>query len=253
MEYYKKIQEHIKNKFLNDEKIEEIKKLPSDNEIDKLSDNKIYKIALTCIAVDIVESKKWNEKYKINEWSKIFSEFSYGISKIMREFDGKWITIQGDGIYCIFNSSIKKEIDSAFNCCCALNTFKEQLNNNIEKYIKVNETINTYDDNYIDYGIGMYFSSENYISKIGIRKERKIVFMGDAVNYANMLSKEASRNNYESILFNDLIEENFTEENKQKNNENGSFKYYYNIIENETILGCDWVLINYNNFIENSI
>lgn len=58
MEYYKKIQEHIKNKFENKEKIKEIEDLPSDNEINELSDNKIYKIALTCIAVDIVESKK---------------------------------------------------------------------------------------------------------------------------------------------------------------------------------------------------
>ena len=53
---------------------------------------------------------------------------------------------------------------------------------------------------------------------IGTNKKRDIVFIGESVNYASTLSKLASRNNNEPILFNELLLTNFSKQYK-KNNE----------------------------------
>lgn len=244
--YFNDIDNHIKNKFKKNEKFIELKKL---QEIETLEADRIYKLPLISLAVDIVDSKSCEERYGIENWSKILSEFIYGVSKIMKEYSGKWITIQGDGIYCLFNADKKEEIDNSFSCSCVINTFKSHLNSLIGKILNRNERY--YE---LDFGIGLWLSFENYISKVGISKNTDIVFMGDSVNFSNTLAKLASRKGCDSILFNELFMDNFSDEVKNKNNNVGRFDIYNNLLDDNTkFYGCSWIITNYSNFVKNSV
>lgn len=110
-------------------------------------------------------------------------EFGYAISKIMKIYDAKYIKIQGDSVFGIFEGSKKEQIEKCFDCCVDLNTFKYHLNKVIWKYLMKGD----YDEyvHKIDYRIGMWFSFDNYMSRIGHKTTKDIVFSGDAVNYAN--------------------------------------------------------------------
>ncbi|MGL4951665.1 MAG: hypothetical protein ACRC4L_01620 [Mycoplasma sp.] len=256
---YSKLSNHIKQKFDTKEKIIKLKNVPNDDKLEELVDNRVYSVGFTCLAVDIIDSSKMNEIYGIENTSKIISEFAWGISTIMNEFNGKWVTIQGDGIYCIFNAGIRDEIDNVLNCAATISTYKEMLN----KIIK--NKLNFFNDE-LDYGIGIWYSSENLITKVGKKGNREIVFLGDSVNYANFLSKKSSRTIksnhqafsgfgfsndifYNSILMNDLFYQNLTEE----------FKYHESITFNKLtidkfiIYGSDLFIVPFKNFIENNI
>lgn len=248
---WKNINEHLKNKFINKEKTQVLKTFPNKDFLNKMEDNKIYKTIFSCIAVDIINSKNKLNEFDYEDWTKILSEFAFGITKIMKNYRVKYIKIQGDGIYGIFVSNTKEQINSILDCCVELNTFKTHLNKQIHKSLFDGKNGDEENKILIDYGIGAWFSFENYISNIGSSKTRDIVFMGDAVNYANYLAKEAGRNGMEPILVNQLLLENITKEYKNKNKNVWDFKEYKKI-KNEKISGFNWIFTNYLNWIKNN-
>lgn len=241
---YKKINEHMKTKFNSKDKINNISNL-TDGKIDEISDNQIYKASFSVVAIDIIDSVKLNDGLNIETYNKIISEFAFGVSSIMKEYNGLWITIQGDMVYAIFESKNKSEIDKVFDLACYLNTFMSHLNKNINKLLGINKIIEA--------GIGIWFSFENYITKVGKSGDRDIVFMGEAVNKANKLANLAGRNNFKNILFNDLLHNNFSEGKKIENNKIGSFNTYAINGLSDKVYGCSWIMTGYNNFIKNNL
>ena len=246
---WKNLNNHIKNKFDNGEKIEVLNEFPSQNFINQMEDNKLYKLPIICIAVDIVDSKNKTKEFEIKDWSKILSEFAFGISKIMNIYNSKFIKIQGDSVYGIFKAQTKEYIDKSFDCCIELNTFKNHLNKMISKNIFGEEWNET--NEFIDFGIGVWFSFDNYVSVIGTNKKRDIVFIGESVNYASTLSKLASRNNNEPILFNELLLTNFSKQYKKNNK--AFMDFDYQIFDNKKIFGCSLIFTKYLNWIKNNI
>lgn len=241
---YKKIDVHMKNKFSSKDKIKEIKNL-NNSEISKISDSEIYKVELGVIAIDIIESVKLNEKLKVDNYNAIISEFAFGASSILKAHGGIWIRIQGDMVYAIFKPDKNKNIDSIFDAACELNTFMEHLNKNIFKSFNRKNLVNA--------GIGIWLSSENYITMVGKNNDRDIVFMGDSVNKACKLANLAGRDKYTNILFNNSLEIRFTKETKILNNKLGGFRSYKIPGISERILGCDWNIDSYTNFINNNV
>lgn len=125
---YNEIQKHMINKFSNVEKIVELDDLPALEKIKELEDNKIYKTKLLCVAVDVINYKNLNKNTDIEVLSKIMSEYVYGVTKIMKEYGGTLIDIQGDGIFCVLSKSNTKEwISKGFSMLCALNSFRIHL------------------------------------------------------------------------------------------------------------------------------
>ena len=248
---WKNINEHMKNKFINEEKTEVLKTFPNKDFINKMEDNKIYKTLFSCIAINIINSKNKLNEFDYEDWSKMLSEFTYGITKIMKIYHAQYIRIQGDEIYGIFVSDTKEQIDKVLDCCVELNTFKTHLNKQIHKSLFNRKNGDKEDEMLIDYGVGVWFSFENYISSVGSSKTRDIVFMGDAVNYANYLAKEAGRNGMEPILINQLLLENITKEYKSNNKNIWDFKEYQKI-NDEKIYGFSWIFTKYLNWIKNN-
>lgn len=247
---WKNINKHIKNKFINNEKIKNLKSFPNKSFINNMEDNQIYQTLFSCIAVDIIDSKNKLNEFEYEDWSKILSEFAYGVTKIMKIYGGKYIKIQGDGIYGIFESNKKEEIDNVLDCCVELNTFKVHLNKQIYKTL-FNEKNYNEKEMLIDYGIGAWFSTENYISNIGSSNTRDIIFMGEAVNYANYLAKQAGRDKLEPIMINQLLLQNVTSNYKNNNKKIWDFKEYKKI-NNEKIFGFEWIFTKYLNWIKNN-
>lgn len=248
------INDHMKNKFYNQGKIKKIssfaqlEKRMTTNILD-LQDNIIYSTQFICIAVDIRNSSSQLYNFDGQQWNAILSEFTYGITKIMEIYDAKYVKIQGDSVFGIFESIKKEKFDNAFDCAVDINTFKAHLNKVIEKYLMSDN----YDSelHYIDYGIGLWFSDQNFVSKIGHSSTRDVVFSGDTVNLSNKLSKIAMKNIEHPILFNELIYENFT------NNYLNSNQELFEDIDldefDEEIYGSSAIFKNYLNWIENNV
>lgn len=257
MDYKKQIDDHMKNKFENLEKIVNLDKLPDEQELDRMPDSKIFKVPFTCIFIDVVNFKKLSEHTDPKIVSCIMSEFTYGVTKIIKEFGGFRIQIQGDGIYGIFKSSTKDEIHEAFKCACALSTFQKHLNKNIERYfdgdIKYDRYSLSQSDESFSFGIGLYYSEENFISKVGHGSTRDLIFMGESVSKASVLAKTSNRNFFDRILMNELIKINFPDDsNPEKDNFSGFKKVFVRDL-NEYVWSCNWVITTYNNFVDNNV
>ncbi|MGL4183976.1 MAG: hypothetical protein ACRCRP_02465 [Metamycoplasmataceae bacterium] len=242
---YKDIDQHMKNTFRNKKKIKELTKF-SVEKIKELKENQKYKATYAVIAVDIVSSLELKEELNIDIYNKIMSEFFHGVYSILYSSGGFEIKINENVIYAIFNSNLKKDIDNILDVGVLLNTFIEHLNKNIEKEFNLEEEFLV--------GIGIYSSSDNYITKISINeKKEEVIFLGDSINNACILASIAGTKVFNRILFNNLVEGNFTEETKKENNKIGSFDVHYIEELDEDVFGCDWIKEKYLNYIENNV
>jgi hypothetical protein len=84
---YKKIDEHMKNKFSSSDKIIELDNL-TDGKIDAITDTQIFKARFSVLAIDIVDSKKLNTELEVEIYNKLISEFVYGVSHILKSYGG---------------------------------------------------------------------------------------------------------------------------------------------------------------------
>lgn len=258
--YYNEIDEHMKNVFDSKGEYEVLEKLPDAGSLEKMQLNKLYKVRFVSIAVDIVNFKKINRYTDPEIVNLIISEFTYGVTKIMKDFNGQNIDIQGDGIFGIFSGDHRSDIDNAFNCACALNTFRKHItkviNSKFPNQLKYNDN-NYYNfgqnDAKLEFGIGVWFSFDNFITRAGHGSTKELIYIGESVNYANLLASNASRNNRPNILMNDLFTSNLTEEEKAANANIGQYTKVYIGEIGENVNGCNWIKINYNNFVDNNV
>lgn len=253
MSYFNEIDTHMKNVFSSEDALITLEKLPSQEELEKMDMNKLYKVQFSAINVDIVGFKKLNDHTDPEVLNKIMSEFFYGVTKILKAFNANDIDIQGDGCFATFGGGQKSDIDNTFRCACALNTFKKHLNKVIDMYFPNELKNNHYSSTELEFGIGIWQSWENFISKVGHGKTRELIYMGDSVNKSSAIAKIAARNGRKSILMNDLINSNFTDEQKKKIEEQGGLHSYYDYNLQQTIYECDWIMSNYNNFVDNNV
>lgn len=232
----------IKTIFDNNEDINFVKEFPNKKFIDEyLINNHITRIPLISIAIDIEKSKNKINQFGIETWSKIQMQFVDGISTILFKYGCKYINTNMDSIYGLFSVSTKSDIDNSMNCAFEINTFKYLLNYELSKLLSEFEYVE--DDLELNFGIGIWYSSDNYVTKLLIGSN-ELFYMGDSINYSNFLAKKASRTNYASILFNDSIYNNLT--NEYKNNDNFEC-IHYNNSKTMDIYGCKRI---YKDFLE---
>ena len=235
------IRNNIKNIFDKNENINFVKDFSNQNFIDEhIANNKIIRIPLISIAVDIEKSKNKINQFGIEEWSKIQTQFMNGISSILLKYGCKHININMDSIYGLFSVALKSDVDNTMNCAFEINSFKYLLNYELSKLTPEFKYVE--DDLELNFGIGMWYSSDNYVTKLFTNSD--LLYMGDSINYSNFLAKKASRTNYASILFNDAIYKNLTDEYKN----NDRFEcLHYNNSKTIDIYGCKRI---YKDFLE---
>lgn len=241
---YENINKHIKEKFLNFKKTNnlDLTKIKKDRNIKtwNLDPNKIYKSKFICVAVDIVNSSNMLNDFEPNEWLAILSEYAYGIIEFFKKYNAIHIKIQGDSVFGVFIANTSEHFNNAFDCCVYINTFNEHLNKSINKYLNK--------ENNIEFGIGAWYSDNNFLTMIGHQSCNDIVFSGDAVNLANKLSKMAGRNDYKPILLNNKLVSKFSKEFSKNNDE-----FLSNISNNKDIYESNAILIKYQNYIKNNL
>ncbi len=220
------IRSNIKNTFFENKNMSSIKEFPDSNFYDQYlsSNSKIVKLPLICINVDIEKSKNKVNIYGVENWSKILSQFINGISAILIKYGAKDVKPNLDSIQGLFSVNVKSDIDNVMDCAFEINTFKYLLNYELSKILAEFDYVE--DDLELNFGIGMWYSSDNYVTKFISNKSKQLLFMGESLNYAYFLSKKAARTNYVSILFNDSIYNNLTDE--YRNNENFQCVHYDN-------------------------
>lgn len=245
------IRNKIKNTFNNNDEITFIKQFPNSSFFDDhLTNSNIIRIPLICINIDIEKSKNKISQFGIETWVKIQSQFINGVSAILLKYGAKNIQPYLDSIQGLFPVSLKSDIDNAMDCAFEINTFKYLLNYELSKLIPEFNYVE--DDLELNFGIGLWYSSDNYVTKL-ISQSQEMLFMGDSINYAHFLSKKAARTNYVSILFNDAIYNNLTDEYRN----NDMFEcIHYNNSKSIDIYGSrriykdflEWIKKNENNF-----
>lgn len=239
------IRTKIKNTFNNNEDIKFVKQFPDENFISEyLSDSKIVRIPLICIAIDIEKSKNKISQFGIETWCKIQSQFINGISAILLKYGAKHINTNMDSLFGLFPVSLKSDIDNAMDCAFEINTFKYLLNYELSKII--NEFQYIEDDLELNFGIGLWYSSDNYVTRL-ISPNNSIFYMGESINYANLLSKKASRTSFVSILFNEAIYNNLTDDYRN----NDMFEcIHYNTSKTLDIYGSKRIYKDFLNWIK---
>ncbi len=244
---WKNIDKHMKDLF-NNREIKKLKSFPNTkDEINKLSENVLYKATYTTIAVSIIDNEnKWNYLDE-DDWNRIYYQFVSGISKIMKIYNSKFIKLENETIYCILKSDTKEQINKIIDCCVEINTYKTHINKIIHKWL-LDGNNGDEEEIIIDFGIGAWLSFESFVSRIG----SEIIPIGDSINNAHFLSTWANTGNYESILANELLIENATNEYKKNNNNVWDFQKHNKLINNEIVLGFNWTFTKYINWIKNN-
>ena len=227
------IDEHLNDFFRSSKNIQKYKSILNNDLLLKKDDLEIGGISLLCISVNIEKSKNKINEYSIEEYSKILAQFNYGIAKIFSQFGVKVVNSHQDGIYGLFEVNYKADIDDAYTCAIFINSFKYHLNKIIAKY---NSDFEYNESNLnINYGIGIVYSSNNYLSLIDVNNQKQPIYLGESINLSYFLSKKASRSTYLSILCNESIFKNLTSD--FINNDDLTFEEY-NLTKDTKIYGC---------------
>ena len=224
-------------------------------EINKLEHNRLYKAAFAAIAVDVVGFKKMTNHTKSTTFNVIMNEFIYGVVKVMKEFlTPSKIQIQGDGVYAIYGTNDEKDISAVFKTACSINALQKNIDKRISDVFKNDVKKEEYDNYYrssFKFGIGVSYSTDNLISKVGEGNDTDLIFMGHALNYANVLSKNASRKHFKNIMLDENIFKNLDLEIKNIIlNIGGVTKIEDESIEgDEKVYECNLVMSDYEEFL----
>ena len=158
---------------------EELKSIPSR---DKLTYTNGFYVNCTAIFVDICDSSELTSFHERPVLAKIYRSF---ISEMVALFNGfeqcREISINGDCVWCIFDSPKKTDIDSAFYAAASANALINVLNYKLKK-----KGYQTYDATIgMDYGRALMQKAGYKGSQIN-----DVIWMGDVVNSACHLCNE---------------------------------------------------------------
>lgn len=182
---------------------EEVKELP---DRDKLTYTNGFYAYCSALFVDIRDSSKLPDKYRRPALAKLYRAYISEMVAIMNGNEhAREINIVGDGVWAVFNTPYKSDIDGVFSTAAQTNSLVKVLNYKLDKAgystpIKV--------------GIGVAYGRALMIkagySGSGIAN---IVYMGDVVNAAAKLAAKGS-NGYgvPPMMIDDVVADNLNED-----------------------------------------
>ncbi|MDQ7903065.1 adenylate/guanylate cyclase domain-containing protein [Phytohabitans sp. ZYX-F-186] len=183
---------------------EEVDSLPSR---DRLTFKNGYYANCSAMFVDIRKSSKLPEKYKRPRLAKLYRAY---ISEIVAVMDGnpkcQEVNIVGDGVWGVFDTPYKPDIDTTFRAAYSANSAIKMLNYQLKKH----------DYEPISVGIGLSYGRALVI-KAGFSGSgiNEVVYMGDVVNQAAKLAAHGSEMwNDRPIMVSDVFYGNLKDDNK---------------------------------------
>ncbi|WP_239708922.1 adenylate/guanylate cyclase domain-containing protein [Mycolicibacterium smegmatis] len=173
---------------------------------DKLTYENGYYANCSAVFVDIRDSSSLPDKYKRPKLARLYRAY---ISEVVAILNGsekaREINIVGDGVWAVFNTPYKSDIDHVFEKIGQLRSLVKLLNYKLEKA--------GYNQGELRVGIGASYGRALMIkagySGSGISD---VVYMGDVVNHAAKLAAQGSKNWQPPIFLSNGIAENLKEE-----------------------------------------
>lgn len=187
-----------------------------------------YYVKVTVLFVDMRGSKELTGKHTRPVLARIYRSY---ISEIVAVLNGNLniyeIYIEGDGVWGIFNTPQKKQIDSVFNTAAQISSLIDILNIKLSKknYSQVKVGIG------IDYGESLYMKAGYKGSTIN-----EVVWIGQVVGQAASLCSNANKNSFhKEIMVSSIIHCNLNEHNKNLLKWNSFLNCYQGNIINPTM------------------
>lgn len=188
----------------SDNSFEELSEIPSR---DRLTFNNGFYVYCTALYVDIRNSSKLPSKHTRPKLAKLYRSY---ISEIVAVINGNAqcaeVTIEGDCVWGIFNTTQRVHIDNVFSTAAEISSLINVLNYKFAK--KGIEQITV--------GIGIHYGRALMV-KAGYNGSsiNDVVWMGDVLNEASKLCGYGNKEYYDrGIMVSDVIYDNLNEENK---------------------------------------
>ena len=204
--FVKEIFDDIKNNFLEDIKIIEMENIPNE-EYFKLEIQQWIKIKnIVCVYIDLASSTKINIEENQKLAAHIFNSYIKAVVKIFKEYQCKYIDIQGDGGFALFDgdNKVTKAVVSAVTIKTLLSRDTNYLSNFVSDKLK---------NTNLSLRVGIHQGSI-LAKKAGIRGENEIVWLGDVVSVAskicNLKFYENNQFKSDTIRITETIYQNLT-------------------------------------------
>lgn len=196
------------------ERMDEILNASNDNYSDKdsipsrrdLTFKNGYYVNVTAIFIDIVGSSDMTDEHKRPTLAKMYRAFLSECVAIMNaEDDCKEININGDCVWGVFETPLKRQVDNVVSVAAKLNSMIQILNYKLRKkgYSEISVGIGIDDGRALMVKAGYSGSAIN-----------DAIWMGDVVNSACHLCNKAGRNFRRVIVISSAIYNNLNEHNK---------------------------------------
>lgn len=196
------------------ERMDEILNASNDNYSDKdsipsrsdLTFKNGYYVNVTAIFIDIVGSSDMTDEHKRPTLAKMYRAFLSECVAIMNaEDDCKEININGDCVWGVFETPLKRQVDNVVSVAAKLNSMIQILNYKLRKK----------GCSEISVGIGID-DGRALMVKAGYSGSgiNDAIWMGDVVNSACHLCNKAGRNFRRVIVISSAIYNNLNEHNK---------------------------------------
>jgi class 3 adenylate cyclase len=202
---------------------------------DRLSYTNGYYVDVTVLFVDIRGSQALTEKHTRPVLAKIYRAY---ISEVVAVLKGNTtiseIYIEGDGVWGVFNTSTKGEVNSVFNTAAQVASLVDILN--------VKLTKKGYSS--IEVGIGLDDGESLYI-KAGYKGSgiNEVVWLGRVIGTCSVLCSNGNKTwTDREMMVSKMVFENLTDHNKALLEWNHARQCYHGSVIN--ILMNEWVTVN---------
>lgn len=177
--FIKEIFDNIQNDFTQKIEIIDKETIPSEEKF-KLEILQWIKIKnVVCVYIDLASSTKINIEENQTLAAYIFDSYIRAVVKIFKEYQCKYIDIQGDGAFALFDGD-----DRINRAIVAAVTIKTLLSRNTDYFSKF-VSIKLKNTN-LSLRIGIH-QGNILAKKAGIRSENEIIWLGDAVSVASKI------------------------------------------------------------------
>ena len=237
---YKESKKRVYDILNSKTKIEHKDQVPS-NDKEFTYENGI-KTWVGAVFLDIKDSTTLFKNYDDEKLARILRAYFSEIVSILRDNSNyRQIGIRGDCVYAIYSVTNKDDIEEILSDAILVNTFNKMFQKILTNARYVNFQI----------GIGLGLS-ETLIVKTG-QKHSGIndnVWIGDSVVDASKLSSQGNRDNFETIVMDEVFFNNVKDYNA---NANYKYSHYisskYSYKTRSTVYQCEMINIEFNDWI----
>lgn len=183
-----------------------------------------FYVSATAMFVDLRGSKKLSEAHSKPTLAKIYRSYISETVAVMKGHSKiNEVYIEGDGVWGIFDTPQKTDIDEVFSTAARIASLVDILNFKLAKANIASITV----------GIGMAYGQSLYI-KAGYKNSgvNEVVWLGDVIGEAAELCSNANRSYGDSrVMMAKVVYDNLNDENKKLANWNSTRNCYHaNII-----------------------